>query len=380
MQKKLYNEIHKLKSNGEDFAYFCRFSGDQNSMGDEFLFTGGRVQQSEKIKDIDSMIELTPISINFPVIREIYGFDYSDEYPPILHMKDARVSRNSIIRNTVSLSGVKPNFREPYPELIKKILELRELIRRGEMLQAVISQEFGPISIDPEEIIRNYIENQKSMYVFYYSMEGMEILGSSPEMVVRRFENRVETEPIAGTRPMSENNEENRRLENELRNDEKELLEHRMLVDLARNDLGKIAKPGSVKVVQSMAIRHFSTVMHLVSKVEADLRSGVTNSSIVSAMVPAGTVSGAPKERAIFHINRLEDVSRGPYGGAIGIASMNSMDLALTIRSIYSRGGKYFTRAGAGIVKDSDPQRESKEIMAKAYSAAGEIIYGMPFH
>lgn len=380
MQRKLYSEIHKLKSKGENFAYFCRFKGEQNSMGEEFLFTGGRVQQSENLKDMDSMFELTPVSINFPIIREIYGFDYHDEYPPLIYMKDPNVSRNSIMRSAVSVSAVKPNFREPDPELIKKIVELRELIKSGEMLQAVISKEFGPITIDTEELIRNYIENQKSMYVFYYSMEGMEILGSSPEMVVRRSLNRVETEPIAGTRPMSVNQDENTHLENELMRDEKELLEHRMLVDLARNDLGKIAKPGSVRVIQSMAVKHFSTVMHLVSRVEADLKSGITNSSIVNAMVPAGTVSGAPKERAIFHINRLEDVSRGPYGGAIGITSKDSMDLSLTIRSIYTRCGKYFTRAGAGIVKDSDPQRESIEIMAKAYSAAGEFIYGMPFH
>ena len=243
------------------------------------------------------------------------------------------------------------------------------------MLQVVISREFGPIDIDPIERLLSFLENDRSMYVFYYRIGSYEVIGSSPENVVTRNGRMAMIEPIAGTRKISHDEMENLEIERELKEDPKELLEHRMLVDLARNDLGKVSEYGSVRVVKSMEVRKFVSVMHIVSTVESTLREGTSNSRLLEAVFPAGTVSGAPKERAITHIVRTENVERGPYAGAIGIVSENAMDLALAIRTIYSRNGLYYTRAGAGIVKDSDPEREMDEIFMKAYSAAGGELY-----
>jgi anthranilate synthase component 1 len=223
------------------------------------------------------------------------------------------------------------------------------------------------------DLLREFVENDSSLYVYYYSFGEYEILGSSPENMVSLDGEVLTINPIAGTRPRGADREEDEALAAELASDPKEQMEHRMLVDLARNDLGKISVPGSVRVVMDMRVQKFSSVQHLVSTVQSRKRSEVTRLGIIMATFPAGTVSGAPKKRAVKIISQYERTPRGAYSGCIGIVGRERMDLALLIRSVFGISGKYNVRAGAGIVKDSEPARECREIFSKAMAVIGGI-------
>ena len=206
-----------------------------------------------------------------------------------------------------------------------------------------------------------------SPYMFYFSSDDMEIAGASPETLVKLENKTLHTFPLAGTRPRGTTEAEDQRLEQELLADEKECSEHNMLVDLGRNDIGKISEFGTVEVEKYMSIQRFSHVMHIGSTVKGTIRKGLDAIDAVDSILPAGTLSGAPKIRACEIINELENNKRGIYGGAIGYLDFTgNLDTCIAIRIAYKKNGKVFVRSGAGIVADSVPQKEYQECINKA--------------
>jgi len=251
------------------------------------------------------------------------------------------------------------------------VAQLVEEIHAGEMLQAVLARRFSfATERSAFEIYRSLRRVNPSPYLFYLDLRdvapGAALIGASPELLVRVRGEEVVTRPIAGTRPRHDDPDIDARLEHELRHDPKELAEHAMLVDLARNDVGRVAQPASVEVPILRAVERYSHVMHLVSEVRGRLLPQLDAFDALRSTFPAGTVSGAPKVRAMQAIAELEGERRGPYGGAIGFFSATDLEAAITIRSILVRDGVAHVQAGAGIVADSTPQRESAEVTAKA--------------
>lgn len=244
----------------------------------------------------------------------------------------------------------------------------KEYIREGDIFQVVLSNrldaDFEGSLLDTYRVLRTI---NPSPYMFYFGSDDMEIAGASPETLVRLEDGVLYTFPLAGTRPRGKTDEEDRRLETELLSDEKECAEHNMLVDLGRNDIGKISRFGSVKVEKYMSVERFSHVMHLGSTVSGEIRDECDAVSAVDAVLPAGTLSGAPKIRACEIINELEDNRRGIYGGAVGyIDFAGNLDACIAIRIAYKKNGKVFVRSGAGIVADSVPENEYQECINKA--------------
>jgi anthranilate synthase component 1 len=245
----------------------------------------------------------------------------------------------------------------------------REYIRAGDAFQVVLSQRLG-VELDaaPFTLYRALRTLNPSPYMYFLELDGVSLVGSSPEVLVRVEDRTVTVRPIAGTRPRGATPDEDRALADDLRSDEKELAEHRMLVDLGRNDVGRVAEFGSVTVPDLMVIERYSHVMHIVSQVEGRLRPGLGAVDVFRACFPAGTVSGAPKVRAMEIIDELETTRRGPYAGAVGYFNYGgmSMDTAITIRTVVVSDGRAYVQAGAGIVADSDPGREYDETLNKA--------------
>jgi anthranilate synthase component 1 len=248
------------------------------------------------------------------------------------------------------------------------VLKAKEYIKNGDIFQVVLSQrlcvETGENPFNAYRALR--IVNP-SPYMFYLKFDDFRIVGSSPEMLVRVENKIVETCPIAGTRKRGKTKEEDEALEEELLKDEKEIAEHTMLVDLGRNDIGRISKHGTVAVKNLMHIERYSHVMHMVTNVQGEMREDKTAFDAMMSILPAGTLSGAPKVRAMEIIDELEAVKRGPYGGAIGYLSFNgNLDSCITIRTMIFKDGKAYVQAGAGIVADSDPDKEYEECLNKA--------------
>lgn len=241
-------------------------------------------------------------------------------------------------------------------------------IHVGEMLQAVLARRFTmPCAAAPLAVYRALRRINPSPHLFFVDLgAGRALLGASPELLVRARGGEIVTRPIAGTRPRSDDPVRDAELEADLLADEKELAEHAMLVDLARNDVGRVSATGTVEWPLLYSVERYSHVMHLVSEVRGRLRDGLDAFDAVRATFPAGTLSGAPKVRAMQAIAALEGERRGPYGGAIGFFSPSDVEAAITIRSVVLRDGTAFIHAGAGIVADSDPTRESAEVAAKA--------------
>jgi len=262
-----------------------------------------------------------------------------------------------------------PFRAEMEPEAFRAMVrKAREYIEAGDIIQAVLSQRFQRESdADPVALYRALRHVNPSPYLFFLKIGDLDLIGSSPEVMVRLEEEIVELKPIAGTRPRGGSEQEDRRLADELLEDPKERAEHVMLVDLGRNDLGRIARIGSVQVGQLMAVERYSHVMHLVSAIQAQLAAGKDAFDVLRATFPAGTLTGAPKIRAMEIIAELEPSRRGPYGGAVGYFSYSgNMDFCITIRTMMIRNGKVFLQAGAGIVSDSDPEKEYRETLGKA--------------
>ena len=263
-------------------------------------------------------------------------------------------------------SDFKPAFsREKYCNMVDKA---KNYIREGDIFQVVLSNRIeADISGSLFDTYRVLRTTNPSPYMFYFSSNDIEIAGASPETLVKLTDNKLYTFPLAGTRPRGKTEEEDLQLEKELLADEKELAEHNMLVDLGRNDIGRIAEIGSVKVEKYLSIERFSHVMHIGSTVTGDLRKGLDSLSAIDSILPAGTLSGAPKIRACEIINELEDNKRGIYGGAIGYVDLSgNVDTCISIRIAFARNNKVFIRSGAGIVADSVPEKEFEECLNKA--------------
>ena len=244
----------------------------------------------------------------------------------------------------------------------------KDYITAGDIFQVVLSQRFEtPLAADPFAVYRALRYVNPSPYMYFLRMRDVAIVGSSPEMLVRVEGRRAETHPIAGTRPRGATPDADEALADELRANEKECAEHVMLVDLGRNDLGRVSAYGSVQVPQYMAIERYSHVMHLVSRVVGELDADHDALDALAACFPAGTVSGAPKIRAMEIIEELEPTRRGTYAGAVGYVDFaGNLDCCITIRTIVIRDGRAYVQAGAGIVADSDPAAEYEETRAKA--------------
>lgn len=248
------------------------------------------------------------------------------------------------------------------------VVKAKQKIKAGDIIQVVLSQRFRMgVATDPINIYRMLRSVNPSPYMYFLNFNGIHIIGSSPELLVRCENGIVETRPIAGTRPRGIDEKHDKALMKDLLSDPKEKAEHTMLVDLGRNDLGRICKKGTVKLSEFMTIEKYSHVMHIVSNVTGALQNNKDAFDVLQASFPAGTVSGAPKIRAMEIIDEFEGVARGPYAGCIGYVSFSgNLDTCITIRTIVVYENKAYIQAGAGIVADSDPKREYMETINKA--------------
>ena len=244
----------------------------------------------------------------------------------------------------------------------------REYIIAGDLMQVVLSQRLSrPFQGDPFHMYRGLHALNPSPYMYFLNLGPVQVVGSSPEILVRREDDAVTVRPIAGTRRRGKTEDEDRELEAELLADPKECAEHLMLIDLGRNDIGRVCRPGTVRLTEQMVVERYSHVMHMVSNVEGELSPGTSTQDVLRATFPAGTVSGAPKIRAMEIIDELEPSSRGIYSGAIGYFGWDgNLDTAIAIRTAIVHNGQIHVQAGAGIVYDSIPEREWRETMDKA--------------
>ena len=333
-------------------------------------------ENQDQFKDIDLMLFDKVIAFdNFRqkivIIVNMKTDDLENNYKracdELLEIADLIKNGKKIETEPLKLkSDFKPAFsREKYCEMVDKA---KHYIREGDIFQVVLSNrieaEISGSLFDTYRVLRT---TNPSPYMFYFSSNDIEIAGASPETLVKLNDNKLYTFPLAGTRPRGKTEEEDLELEKELLADEKELAEHNMLVDLGRNDIGRIAEIGSVRVDKYLSIERFSHVMHIGSTVTGDLREGLDSLSAIDSILPAGTLSGAPKIRACEIINELENNKRGIYGGAIGYVDLSgNIDTCISIRIAFARNNKVFIRSGAGIVADSVPEKEFEECLNKA--------------
>ena len=281
------------------------------------------------------------------------------------------------LRGGVPLPTARGKFSAPVAsmsqsEFLAKVGRTQEYIAAGDVYQLVLSVRFsGRHDVDPFEAYRALRLINPSPYMYYCALGDITVVGSSPEALVKLSHGQAQLRPIAGTRPRSADDVIDRQREADLLADPKENAEHVMLVDLARNDLGRVAKPGTVHVAPYKSIERYSHVMHMVSGVRGELAPGRDAFDLFAAAFPAGTLVGAPKVRAMEIIDELEPVRRGLYGGTVGyFGAQGDMEQAITIRTLVFRGDEYSYQAGAGIVADSQPQSEYDEVIAKSSSAA----------
>jgi anthranilate synthase component 1 len=299
---------------------------------------------------------------------------------PEVAYKDAEEKINCVVdklkapppgTGTSTSSGTNKDFistfgpREAFEEAVRRS---KEYVSAGDIVQVVVSQRFERnCSVTPFDIYRALRVINPSPYMFYIDTGEAQLIGSSPEILVKLHGHKIVLRPIAGTRKRGLTEIEDRAMEKELREDPKEKAEHIMLVDLGRNDVGRVAETGSVSVTELMTVERYSHVMHLVSNVEGRLKEGLDAFDLFRASFPAGTVTGAPKVRAMEIIDELEPVKRGPYAGAVGYFGYSGeMDTCITIRTIIIKNQKAYIQTGAGIVADSIPENEYKETVNKA--------------
>ena len=341
------------------------------------------VIDTENFKDVDLM--LFDKVIAFDHVRQKLIFitnmsleDIDEGYKEATEELEALAE---LVRNGVKaeendgklLSEVTPLFsKEEYCAMVEKA---KRHIHEGDIFQIVLSNRlsasFEGSLLNTYRILRTI---NPSPYMFYFAGTDVEVAGASPETLVKLEDGVLHTFPLAGTRPRGKTEEEDRRLEAELLADEKELAEHNMLVDLGRNDLGKISKFGTVEVEKLRSIERYSHVMHIGSTVRGDIAEGYDALDAIEAVLPAGTLSGAPKIRACQLIGDLENNKRGIYGGAIGyIDFTGNMDTCIAIRIAYKKNGKVFVRSGAGIVADSVPEKEYEECLNKARAVLNSL-------
>ena len=284
-----------------------------------------------------------------------------------------KTGEKEVFRPLELKTEITPHFSEKqYCEMVEKA---KEYIREGDIFQVVLS---NPMRAEAEgslfDTYRVLRTENPSPYMFYFSSDDIELSGASPETLAKLENGKISTFPLAGTRPRGKDDEEDKALEAELLRDEKELAEHNMLVDLGRNDIGKVSEIGSVKVEEYLSIERFSHVMHIGSTVTGKIRADKDAVDAVDAILPAGTLSGAPKFRACQIIEELENDKRGVYGGAIGYLDFTgNMDTCIAIRLVYKKNGRICIRSGAGVVADSVPENEFRECINKAKAVVTAI-------
>ncbi len=327
----------------------------------------------------DTLLVFDHISHDIKVVSHVkLDGDIDKEYDQAVKKIDALVEklerplelpehlRNFNVSDEVNQSDIESNFTEPqYLQAVEKCVEY---IYAGDVIQVVNSQRFSRnTSAHPFQIYRCLRSVNPSPYMYYLHLDDFDIVGAAIETVAQVQDGVAATHPIAGTRPRGATNEEDEALEHELQNSEKQRAEHIMLVDLGRNDIGKVSDPGSVKVTQFLEVERFSHVMHLVSHVEGNLKAELTSYDALRSCFPAGTVSGAPKIRAMEIISEIEGEKRGPYGGAVGYFSFSgNMDTALVLRTGIYKDGVMYVQAGGGVVADSNPLDEYMETKHKS--------------
>ncbi len=334
------------------------------------------VEDNEAFKDVDLMLFDKVIAFdNFKqkiiLMVNIYLEDAEIQYnKAVMKLKQLadllKNGKKQKEENSRLLGEVLPLFdKDKYCEMVEKA---KHYIKEGDIFQIVLSNRLSaPFEGSLLNTYRMLRTINPSPYMFYFSGTDVEVAGASPETLVKLENGILHTFPLAGTRPRGKTDKEDKKLEAELLKDEKELSEHNMLVDLGRNDLGKISKFGSVQVEKLHSIEKYSHVMHIGSTVRGEIREEYDAINAIEAVLPAGTLSGAPKIRACQLIAELEDNKRGIYGGAIGYIDFSgNMDTCIAIRIAYKKNGRVFVRSGAGIVADSDPEKEYKECINKA--------------
>lgn len=368
-------------------------------------FTGGLVgyfsydyiKYSEPSLNLDANDEEGFKDVDLMLFDKVIAFDnVRQKIIVIINIKTENLDTEyekaaSEIQNIISLiktgtpipvvpGKIKSEFRSLFGEAdyCSMIERAKKYIFEGDIFQVVLSNrleaDYEGGLLNAYRVLRT---TNPSPYMFYFSSDDLEVAGASPETLVKLENDILHTFPLAGTRPRGETREEDLRLEKELLSDEKELAEHNMLVDLGRNDLGKVSKFGSVKVEKYLSIERFSHVMHIGSTVGGEIKEDKCALDAIDAVLPAGTLSGAPKIRAIEIINKLENNKRGIYGGAIGyIDFTGNMDTCIAIRIAFKKNGKVFVRSGAGIVADSVPKNEYQECINKAKAVMRALEMG----
>jgi len=334
---------------------------------DEERFNDFDLMLFDKVIAFDNHRQKIVLIVNINVCVEDLGAEYEKGKARLGEMRSLIETG---LHAKTEPARVKSDFRVLFTkeEYCGMVDRAKEHIREGDIFQVVLSNRFdadfeGSV-FDAYRVLRTI---NPSPYMFYFGGSNLEIAGASPETLVKLRDGRLFTYPLAGTRPRGATDEEDLALERELLADEKELAEHNMLVDLGRNDLGKISEFGTVEVEKYMSILRFSHVMHIGSTVSSQIREGMTGLDAINAILPAGTLSGAPKIRAMQIINEQEKNKRGIYGGAIGYLDFaGNMDTCIAIRIVYKRNNKVFIRSGAGIVADSNPETEYQECLNKS--------------
>ncbi|GAB4288725.1 MAG: anthranilate synthase component I [Coriobacteriia bacterium] len=350
---------------------------------------------SDELGAPDLAFMLTDVVVAFDHARRVMqviapvrpGDEPAVAYDAAVARIDALLERLAAGPAGASLGAVGANASVPLvehtsrEEFVAQVVSAKEHIAAGDVFQVVLSQRFSaPFAGDGIDLYRVLRAVNPSPYMFYIRTSAMTLVGSSPEPLVRVEGEHVLTRPLAGTRPRGVNRAEDGRLRADLLADEKERAEHVMLVDLGRNDLGRVCVPGSVRVDELMEVEYYSHVMHIVSNVTGTLAEGKTAFDALRATFPAGTVSGAPKIRAMEIIRELEPAARGPYAGTVGYVGLDgAMDMCITIRTVMLADGTAYLQSGAGIVADSDPEREYEETLhkARALHHALELAAGM---
>lgn len=390
--KDIRNSIRDVveENRSPKFDYLPSFTG-----GLVGYFSYDYIKYSEPTLKLDAKDEEGFQDVNLMLFHKVIAFDhYRQKINLIVNMKTDDIETNyskarlelqgmgqlicggeKAVDVPLKLkSGFRPLFSEE--EYCRMVEQGKHYIREGDIFQVVLSNrleaEMEGSLLDAYRVLRT---TNPSPYMFYFSGTDGEIAGASPETLVKLEEGKLHTFPLAGTRPRGATAQEDIRLEKELLADEKELAEHNMLVDLGRNDIGKISRVGTVEVEKYLSVERYSHVMHIGSTVSGEIREDRDALDAVDAILPAGTLSGAPKLRACEIINQLEDNKRGIYGGAIGYISFTgNLDTCIAIRLAFSKNGKVFIRSGAGIVADSVPEKEYRECIQKAAAVKDAIL------
>jgi len=377
------------ENNSPKFAYLPSFTG-----GLVGYFSYDYIKYSEPVLKLDAEDEEGFQDVNLMLFHKVIAFDnYRQKIILMVNIKTDDVEANynkalleldgmrQLITKGERAPGMPLKLKSEFRPLFQEkeycamVEKGKRYIREGDIFQVVLSNRLeadmeGSL-LDAYRILRT---TNPSPYMFYFSGSDGEIAGASPETLVKLEEGKLYTFPLAGTRPRGKTDEEDQRLEKELLADEKERAEHNMLVDLGRNDIGKISRTGTVQVEKYMSVERYSHVMHIGSTVGGIIREDKDAIDAVDAILPAGTLSGAPKLRACEIINELENNKRGIYGGAIGYISFTgNLDTCIAIRLAFSKNGKVFIRSGAGIVADSVPEKEYRECIQKAAAVKNAI-------